>query len=131
MADILNYTPNAYQVVIPSLVTTNGLLGVLKAENFDRYINRIVLNSSGLSASDLSTPSTWTGTQSQTMVVDVLLGAGGGISGQLDRTVLGELNVAEYVIPLLLPKNTDFYLYYELLLKTSASKVSASIGLST
>jgi hypothetical protein len=129
MAEILNYQPLNYLTISPSL-KGQYVYGELPIAHYDRYINRIILNSVNLGPSDLGTPSTWTGPQSQTIIVQFRMGILDSNTAFFDGTQLGDLNVAEYVIPILIPKETSIYVLWEPLLAASLSKVSCTFGLS-
>jgi hypothetical protein len=130
MANLLNYQPSSYQTLIPNLRITTGMYGSLSPAHYDRFLSRVVLNSINLSSADLGTPGNWSGPQSQTVIVQIRLGQLTSFSSLIDGTPLGDSNVAEYAIPILIPKETEFSVYWQDLLPASSGKVSATLGLS-
>lgn len=131
MTQSLNYQPPAYFTVIPDTVHTLGMIAELKPAHYARYVRGGSFNSNNLAAADLSTPSTWTGPLSQTVVVEFFMGSSNTYSTGIDATVLGDFNTVSYPVPLLLPAETSFYVLWQSLLKASAPKVSCTLWLSS
>lgn len=131
MTHTLNYDPPAYFTLIPDTVHTLGMIGEVKPQHYNRYLKAASLNALNLAATDLSIPGNWTGPLSQTVVVEFFMGSSNTYSTGIDATPLGDFNTVIYPIPLLIPAETSFYVLWQNLLKTSTTKVSCTLWLTS
>lgn len=130
---LLNYSAQSNQllVAVPQAqygFTGNGVIAKLPGEHFNRYINRMMLITT-LAPSDRGFPTLWG--VSGTVDFYVSQGAPGIANNIVDFTHFGDLNIAEYAIPILVPKDTEFFFLWNDVLAASSSKCRIILGLTT
>jgi len=129
MAGLLNYASSPFVVLTAnSRLPGYGAVATLTNVPFDRWIYRVILNTT-LVSSDI-TPTDWDGSN-KTAICWVMLGGLADTNAILDATFLGDQNVSEYTVPILIPQKTDLYVRWPEVKTASATKCQAVLTLVT
>ena len=127
---LLNFSSSPYRLLTAnSRLAGYGAVATLPAEQFDRWMYRVALVTS-LASTDIIVPANWNGTD-QTAICWFLMGGLADNNAIIDATWLGDENVAEYTVPIMIPKRTDFFVRWPGVLAASAFKCSAIMTLVT
>lgn len=127
---LLNYSSSPYRLITAnSRLPGLGAVATLPAEQYDRWIYRVALVTT-LTSADTTVPANWDAAGNTTMCW-LLMGGLADNNAISDSTYLGDENVAEYTVPMVIPKRTDFYVRWPLVISASAGKCSAILTLVT
>lgn len=128
---LLNYASSPFRFITGNtrFGAGYGSIAVLPAEQFDRLLYRVALVTS-LTSADITNPASWDDYNS-TAITWFLMGGIADNNAIIDATYLGDENVVEYVIPVMIPARTDFYIRWTNVLAASAGKCNATLSLVT
>lgn len=133
MTTPLNYSTQPHRILTGRPVSDfgfvgNGAIARLPSEHFDRYLHRLVLSAPNTGPSDIGTPINWNSLQA-TVDFYLMFGALGTAQNVIDFSHFGDLNTAEYAVPILVPKDTEIWCFWNDVLAASAPKFQIVMSL--
>lgn len=131
MGGILNYASSPFlSLTATARFPGYGAVAVLQAQPFDRYLSRVLLNCSVTNIPADIVNTDWDNTN-KTILCWFLMGGLADNNSIIDATYLGDQNLAEYVIPILIPRQTDFYIRWPEVRTAAVTKCTAMLTLAT
>lgn len=139
---ILNYTPQPHTVLYGEdskyYTVTNafgdgiGVMVKLPSSNFPRYLTRVTVNTTSVTATDTFGWSIGTFWDDQQATAPFYLSLGSPTNQDyLDYTTFGDKNIAEYAVPLLIPAHATLFGLWPTIYAVAARKCICIMDLAT